>query len=205
MNVTLARMARSVDPALRPRLLAKAVEHCLARGVSNLSLRPFAQSLGVSPRMLLYHFDSKERLIAAIADEAQRRQRVLLGAWLERRPGYDVRSQVIAAWLFLRAPRHERYLRFTLELHVLALRDRRRFGAVAERMTADSVDVFRRILDDAGIAPSEARAAANLLGAVARGLLLEALATGDRATADRAFRAFVAALELPAPPAAASA
>jgi hypothetical protein len=38
-----------------------------------------------------------------------------------------------------------------------------------------------------------------LLAAVARGLLFEALATGDRASADRAFRTFVAALELPPP------
>jgi AcrR family transcriptional regulator len=192
-------MARSADPALRPQLLAKAVEHCLARGVWDLSLRPLASALGVSPRMLLYHFESKERLISAIVDETQRRQRALLLAWLERRPGYDVRSQIIGAWLFLRAPRHDRFLRFAFELHALALRDRRRFGAVAARMAADSADVFARVLEDGGIAASDARQAAVLLAAVARGLLFEALATGDRASADRAFRAFVAALELPAP------
>jgi AcrR family transcriptional regulator len=196
-------MARSVDPALRPQLLALAVEHCLARGVSNLSLRPLAQALGVSPRMLLYHFESKDRLIAAIVDEAQRRQRALLTAWLERRPGYDFRSQVIGAWLFLRAPRHERYLRFAFELHALGLRDRRRFGPVAARMSADSIDIFRRVLEDGGVPASDAKHAAELLAAVARGLLLEALATGDRASADRAFRAFVASLEFPAPRAAA--
>ena len=196
-------MARPVDPSLRPHLLAKAVEHCLARGVSNLSLRPLAQALGVSPRMLLYHFDSKERLIAAIVDETQRKQSALLGAWLERRPGYDFRSQVIGAWLFLRAPRHERYLRFAFEIQALGLRERRRFGAVAARMAADSVDVFRRVLEDAGISANEAQQPAVLLAALARGLLLESLATGDRARADRAFRTFVATLELPAPRAAA--
>jgi AcrR family transcriptional regulator len=191
-------MARSVDPALRPQLLARAVEYCLARGVLNLSLRPLAASLGVSPRMLLYHFGSKERLVTAVVEEAQRRHRVLFSAWLERRPGYDFRSQVIGAWLFLRAPRHERYLRLSFELHALGLRDRRRYGALAARLSADWVEAFCRVLEDGGIPAADALQAAVLLAALARGLLLEALASGDRARADRAFRTFVAALELPA-------
>ncbi len=190
-------MARTADPALRPRLLAKAADQCLARGVGNLSLRPFAQALGVSPRTLLYHFSSKERLVAAIVEEIQRRYRGLFAAWLERRPGYDFRSQILGAWLFLSAPRHERFLRFSFELHALALRDRRRYGAAGARLIADSIDMFASVLQEGGAGAQDAARTSILLAAVARGLLLEALATGDRAHADRAFRSFVATLDLP--------
>lgn len=40
--------------------------HVLAHGLNNASLRPLAQAVGTSDRMLIYHFGSKEGLIGAL-------------------------------------------------------------------------------------------------------------------------------------------
>jgi AcrR family transcriptional regulator len=41
-------------------------QHVLTHGLNNASLRPLAQAVGTSDRMLIYHFGSKEGLIDAL-------------------------------------------------------------------------------------------------------------------------------------------
>src|SRR4051812_1588115 len=53
----------------RPELLAAVTEYVLAHGVSDLSLRPLAQALGVTHATLLRHFSSKEELIMSVVDK----------------------------------------------------------------------------------------------------------------------------------------
>lgn len=45
------------------------VGHVLQHGIADASLRPLAQAAGTSDRMLIYHFGSKQQLIAAILIE----------------------------------------------------------------------------------------------------------------------------------------
>src|ERR1700687_715776 len=48
----------------RAKLLGKVADYILSKGLAGLSLRPLAATINTSPRMLLYFFGSKERLIA---------------------------------------------------------------------------------------------------------------------------------------------
>ena len=64
------------QPSFRRR--APATVRVSGHGLAGLSLRPLAAALGTSPRMLLYDFGTKERLIAEILAEARRREAVLL-------------------------------------------------------------------------------------------------------------------------------
>jgi hypothetical protein len=57
---------------------------------------------------------------------------------------------------------------------------------------------FARILQARGFTHERAGALSTLIAAIVRGLLLEVLATGDRVRAERAFRSFLSAIELPA-------
>src|SRR3954462_13517378 len=59
----------------RDRLLAAAVGHVLAHGLSDLSLRELTAAIGTSHRMLLYHFRSKEGLIVAMIRTVEQQQR----------------------------------------------------------------------------------------------------------------------------------
>ena len=57
----MARTALSRETLL-PRLAAHVLEH----GLADASLRPLARAAGTSDRMLIYHFGSKDALIAAL-------------------------------------------------------------------------------------------------------------------------------------------
>jgi AcrR family transcriptional regulator len=185
------------DPAGADRLLAAVVDHVLGEGLSDLSLRPLGHAVGVSPRTLLYHFGSKDRLVIAVVDEARRRQRALLDGWLRRSAEYDVGTLLLGAWRWLSAPRNDRFFRLFFETYGVALQDRARYGAFLEGAVEDWIDFFGRVLTTGGVAPDRAAHLATILVAVTRGLLLDVLATGDRARVDRAFRSFVTAIELP--------
>ena len=53
----------------RQELLSLTLDWAREHGLHALSLRPLASVIGTSPRMLLYHFESKEGLIRALLEE----------------------------------------------------------------------------------------------------------------------------------------
>jgi AcrR family transcriptional regulator len=188
---------RQADARLRTALLAAIVDTVLQSGLADLSLRPLAAAVGSSPRTLLYHFHSKEELLVAVLDETNRRQARLLEAWYERSAEHDVRTLLLRAWQWLTAPRHDRLLRLLFETYGLALRDRKRNASFLRGATSEWTRPFAGALETRGFSHERAAALATLVVAVVRGLLLDVLATGDRARVDRAFRSFINAIELP--------
>ena len=52
----------------RETLLPQLAAHVLEHGLTGLSLRPLAKAAGTSDRMLIYHFGSKDRLVADLLD-----------------------------------------------------------------------------------------------------------------------------------------
>ncbi len=190
-------MSRTRDPDLRGDLLVAIVDYVLANGLSDLSLRPLAKAIGASPRTVLYHFGSKEALIIAILDETSRRQLRLLEAWYERSAEHDSRTLLLRAWQWLTAPRHDRLLRLLFESYGVALQHRRRHAPFLRTASSGWIGPFARTLERQGFSKERAAALSTLLVAVVRGLLLDVLATGERTRVDRAFRSFIAAIELP--------
>src|SRR5258705_10074843 len=79
-------MARRPDAQKRSVLLEAATDHVLEHGMAGLSLRPLALALGTSPRMLLYHFGSKEQLVTDVLAAARARQADLTTAWDAEQP-----------------------------------------------------------------------------------------------------------------------
>jgi AcrR family transcriptional regulator len=190
-------VSRTADPRIRSRLLRSIVEYVLEHGVADLSLRPLAEFVEASPRTLLYHFGSREALIVAALEEANDRQLRLLEAWYERSAEHDARTLLLRAWQWLAAPRHDRLLRLGFETSGYALRDRKRYAAVLRTASTQWIGPVARALGDRGFPDERATALAALVVGVMRGLLFDMLATGDRARAERAFRSFINAIELP--------
>ena len=62
----------------RERLLAAAVDHALDTGIADLSLRQLAAAIGTSHRMLIYHFGSREGLLAAVTQAVEEQQRAAM-------------------------------------------------------------------------------------------------------------------------------
>ncbi|WP_234339645.1 MULTISPECIES: TetR/AcrR family transcriptional regulator [Streptomyces] len=76
-------MPRPPDPAKRRALLDHVRAYVMRNGLTDLSLRPLAQSLGTSDRMLLYYFGTKERMVAEALALYERRPLLRTRALLE--------------------------------------------------------------------------------------------------------------------------
>ncbi|WP_308210226.1 TetR family transcriptional regulator [Actinomadura madurae] len=77
-------MARPRDPRRRVEILDAVLDHLAEHGMSGLSMRPIAQALGQSTRVLTHHFADKDALLAALLkrlDEIQHEQLHATEGW----------------------------------------------------------------------------------------------------------------------------
>ena len=177
----------------RERLLAAAVGHALDAGIADLSLRQIAAAIGTSHRMLLYHFGSREGLLVAVtqAVEDQQRAAVLASGTTPQ----DARR----SWERLSDPQLWPQERLFFELYAYALRGRPGTEGFLDGIVESWVVPVADALVQAGADERTARAEARLGVAVTRGLLLDLLATGDRAGVTEAFERFLARASAAAP------
>jgi AcrR family transcriptional regulator len=91
-------MGRESDPTIKPALLEQVTNYILQNGLQDLSLRPLAQSLGTSARMLIYHFGSKEQLVIEAISNAQAKQQALLQGQMVSSKSGKKTLQNIWAW-----------------------------------------------------------------------------------------------------------
>ena len=71
-------MGRHKQPEIRERLLEACTDFALQRGLPD-RLGPLAAAVGTSPRMLLYHFVTKDGLLREVLHRARARQRQEFG------------------------------------------------------------------------------------------------------------------------------
>ena len=175
----------------REALLAAVADHLLQHGLANLSLRPLASATGTSARMLVYHFGSKERLIAEAMLEVRSRQRKLLEKWVRRHPEASAAELLKFAWSWIVASEHEPYLRLFLEVLGRGTRKAAHFAEFSRTTFEDWVSWIQRRLERDGRPPEAAKASAILTVSAVRGLALYYLATKDKRGARLALRAFI--------------
>src|SRR5665213_3674965 len=96
-------MARSADER-RAALLERITDYVAANGLSDLSLRPLADAVESSPRVLLYYFASKEDLIGEVLARLRGRQRDVFATLPRNAATYA--DTVRAAWKLMSAPEH---------------------------------------------------------------------------------------------------
>jgi AcrR family transcriptional regulator len=178
----------STEP--RAKLLAAAIEHLQAHGLGQLSLRELAAAIGTSHRMLIYHFGSKEGLLVAVVQAVEAEQRAFL-AGLAGDPAIGPGEAMRTMWRHLSDPGLWPSERLFFEIYSQALQGRPGTEGFLDRITEDWVAMAAAYSVRLGGLPETARADALLSVAVGRGLLLELLASGDRAAADQAFERFI--------------
>jgi AcrR family transcriptional regulator len=174
-----------VTSAARVALLDRCVAFLQQAGFGDLSLREIAAGAETSHRMLIYHFGSREGLLAAVVGRVEAEQRVALAALAGG--GLAPEEAALTFWRRVADPSLAPAVRLFFEIYVQAIRGR------------DWTDGFRRAVIDAWEEPMvaafaglpDARARARLSLAVGRGLLLDLLLTDDRAAVDEADALFV--------------
>lgn len=173
------RGGRPPEPQRHEELLEAVAQYVLRHGLSDLSLRPLAKALGTTPRGLLYHFDSKERLL----DEALGRIRLWeqqeASRWLATDEELDLGAVLRRAWEWLSSEGARPFLRLFFEVYGLALQQPRQHAAFLDRVVADWVPVAQELLRREGVHEAELETRATMLIATQRGLLLDLLATGE--------------------------
>jgi AcrR family transcriptional regulator len=182
---------RTRDLAHRQALLGAATDYLLAHGLTGVSLRELADATGVSSRMLVHHFGSKEGLLTSALGEARRRQRTTLEERLQPKPGQPYVTVIADAWRWLRAEEAQPYLRLFGELHALARQPHSPWADFAQRSVLDWRPAIEAGFLADGAEPAEARRSATLTLAVIRGLLLDLHALDDPERVDAAHELFV--------------
>lgn len=177
-----------VDP--KQRLLDAAIEYVATHGVGEFSLRRLAAAIGTSHRMLIYHFGSKEGLLVEIIRAVEQAQRDALRD-LELTPGSTLADVGRAFWARLADPALWPNERLFFEVYGQALQGRPGTTALLDRIVEDWLDPLTELFVRYGLDHDRARATARLGVAVSRGLLLDLLATGDRAGVDAAMERFI--------------
>jgi AcrR family transcriptional regulator len=179
-------MGRRAQPEIGQRLLDACTDHALAHGLPD-RLEPLATAAGTSPRMLVYHFGTRDALLRAVLARARQRQVEVFSELLRVRPGERYTETLAAAWSAFTGPAGRPYLRLFGHLHDTA----------GGRLWPD----FRRTATTDWLAPLEAGMRtlgrpelATVVLAVVRGLLMDLDATGDTARTDRAFADFLGTL-----------
>jgi AcrR family transcriptional regulator len=178
------------DQTPKQRLLDAAIEYVAANGMSDVSLRTLAAALGTSHRMLIFHFGSKEGLWVEIIRAVEQRQRELLGEVLPN-PSQPVGEAMRAWWKHISDPSLWPNERLFFEVYGQALQGRPHTTELLHGIVDDWLDPITEINVSLGLPRAAARAHARLGVAVTRGLLLDLLATGDRAGVDDAMDAFI--------------
>ncbi|WP_406299818.1 TetR/AcrR family transcriptional regulator [Embleya sp. NBC_00888] len=160
--------AKPPTSARRADLLAASVAYVAEHGLAELSLRPLAQAIGSSPRVLLYLFGSKEGLIREILAVGRVEQLALVER-ADDHPG-TARETLDLLWSRLVVPERRGALRLFFDGYV------RSFDApdgpwsdFAGKSLDDWLPPLDRVLADHPV-PS------TLVLAVLRGLLLDHLA-----------------------------
>jgi len=144
--------------------------------------------------MLVYHFGSKEGLLVAVVREVERQQREAL-AGLGADPDLPPIEQGRRLWRRLTDPALGPYERLFFEVYGQALQGRAHTTALLDGIVETWLGPLTELNMRFGMPEREARASARLGVAVARGLLLDLLATGDRQGVDEAMEFFVALYE----------
>lgn len=113
-------MGRQPQPEIKQRLLATCTDHALAHGLPD-RLEPLVTATGMSSRMLLYHFGTRDDLLREVLHETRARQ---VRAWsdlLQSRPNQPYLDTLHHAWKIMSGPQGRAYLRVFSPLHDAAV------------------------------------------------------------------------------------
>jgi AcrR family transcriptional regulator len=172
-------------PEARADLLARILEFAARDGLADRSLRDIATGAGTSHRMLIYHFGSREGLLAAVVEAMEAQQRAGMATLSSGTPEELMR----ALWQQVSSPEIRPFVRLFFEVFALATRGAPGTGNVLAGLTTSWLDDAAQVAGRLGIQPD--RALLRLGVAATRGLLLDLLAGADYEEVTAAHELFV--------------
>lgn len=175
-------MSRTVNEQRPEELRAAIVRYLTAHGLADLSLRPLAKAVGSSPRVLLYYFGSKEKMIVDVFAEVRRQQVASFGEI----SGAAFGEACLRTWKRMSAPDTELLFRLFFEAYGIALRRPRLYKDFLLATIEDWVNLVAEELCQQGHRRDDARAFSTVVLSGLRGFMLDYCNTRDRKRVDRA-------------------
>jgi AcrR family transcriptional regulator len=181
----------------RERLLEAALAYVTENGIGDVGFRELARALGTTHRMLGYHFGSKDGLLVEIVRTVEQRQRDALAALVAEAEaaGAGPVDQMRRMAERLVDPSLWANERLFFEVYGQALQGRPYAADLLPEVVTAWIAPLTELCRRLGTPDDDAPAQARLLLAVARGLLLDLVATGDQAELQRAGDLFFDMLE----------
>jgi AcrR family transcriptional regulator len=178
-----------IDRSPKARLLDAVIDHFTTDGLADQSLRRIAEAVGSSHRMLLYHFGSKDGLLLEVVREVEARTQDRLAQVAEIAA---LQSDVVIRrmWSYLTDPELADFERLFFALYGRALQGDRTTLPLLRGDIEHWLDANVALAAETGVPAEVVRTHSRLGLAVMRGLLLDLLATGDRAGVDAALGVF---------------
>ncbi len=188
-------MARPVDVDRREALLDEVVAYLGEHGLANVSLRPMATALGVGLNTLTHHFGSKDELVIAALRRSGELQQQVEARWLARRPDITQVELLRSWWRWVTAsPSNLAIARLGIEAAALAATpDGLPRSARGEQIGLWRTNIEARLAAE-GVPADVAVVEASLAKAMFTGLVIDLLATGEKARLTRALEAGLACL-----------
>jgi AcrR family transcriptional regulator len=179
----------------KTELLDALIAYLQRHGLADLSLRPMAAATGTSARLLIFHFGSKERLLAEVLEEMQARlQRsfVQMGG----QSGGAQRATLRVFWDWALKAENFAYLKLLYQLHILAAQSPKTYGRYLKKNSLNWLELIQAAM------PPERRdpVLVTLIVAVFDGLFVELMSTGDRRRTTHAIDKFIEMAGSPAEP-----
>jgi AcrR family transcriptional regulator len=165
----------------RTALLDALAAHVLEKGLNTASLRPLAAAAGTSDRMLIYHFGSKEGMIAALLRHLADRMQTAMTAALPSGPFTSEGALLRTVVGLMRSAPFQPYARVWFDIVSAAAQGQSAHRAAGQEILALYADWI------AALHPDGPAAAPRLLALVEGILLMDAL--GQHGLADAAIAA----------------
>jgi AcrR family transcriptional regulator len=154
----------------RDELAAAATDYALEHGLVGLSLRPLAEALGTSDRMLVYHFGTKDELVATILRTSNDRS---VEHILALPPSSGVREAVLDLWQAMTSTSIAECSRLYVEASALGLFGRDPYAEVIREFNTLWMGTLAGHLVASGVRAELAPRVTRLVDAVFVGLLMD--------------------------------
>jgi AcrR family transcriptional regulator len=188
-------MKRSLQSTRKEQLQDAALNYLIEHGVANLSLRPLAAKLGASPRILIFHFKSKEGLIQDVLGELNARLQASFSTMASGDSGSHPDAILKRFWQWATSKENFSYLRLLYEAQIIAAQNPAEYASYLKKMSTDWQATALQSLSES----IRTEPIATLCIAVFDGLFLELMSAGDRPRLTRALDHFISMVRMTTP------
>ncbi|MFF3934839.1 TetR/AcrR family transcriptional regulator [Streptomyces phaeofaciens] len=170
----------AIPSARQTELLEAAYRYALTHGLTDLSLRPLAEAIGSSTRVLMFLFGNKDGLVQALLERARTDELALLAHLRQADRPIGLAPAAEQVWTWLAADEHRPLLRLWAEAYARSLVEPDGSWAGFARSTVDDwLDVLAACQPQPERDGEDGTVLRTLTLAVLRGALLDLLATDD--------------------------